>query len=384
MRIAIVHDWLDTWGGAENVLAALLELYPAADLYAIVDFLTETDRARLGRRRIRTSFIQHLPFARSHFRKYLPLMPRAVERFDLSEYDLIISSSHAAAKGAMTGPDQFHICLCYSPARYAWELEGQYLADAGLDRWPLAGLARGTMRRFRQWDLLASKRVDRFVAISDYIARRIERCYGRSSEVIYPPVDVARYPLAATERSPSYLTLSRLVPYKRVDLLMAAFAAMPDRQLVIAGDGPDMRSLAATAPGNVRLLGYVTDAERHRLLATTRAFVFAAEEDFGIAPLEAQACGTPVIAFSRGGAAETLRGLDASAPTAVFFAEQTSAAIRDAVTQFEQSADRITASACRANAQRFDITVFRRRFGDYVSGVFDEFRVKRDRGSAVC
>ena len=384
MRIAIVHDWLDTWGGAENVLAAVLDLYPDGDLYAIVDFLTKADRARLGARRIRTSFIQHLPFARRHFRKYLPLMPRAVERFDLSGYDLIISSSHAAAKGVMTGPNQFHICLCYSPARYAWELERQYLGDAGLDRWPLVGLARRTMRRFREWDLRAAKRVDRFVAISDYIARRIERCYGRVAEVIYPPVDVARYSVAAAERSPYYLTLSRLVPYKRVDLLVAAFADMPERRLVVAGDGPDMHAIAATAPANVRLLGRVTDAERDRLLATARAFVFAAEEDFGIAPLEAQACGTPVIAFCRGGAAETLRGLDAAAPTAVFFAEQTSAAIRDAVIRFEQSANRITASACRANAQRFDIAAFRQRFGDYVSTAFDEFRVARDRESAPC
>ena len=384
MRIAIVHDWLDTWGGAENVLAALLDLYPDADLYAIVDFLTEENRARLGGRRICTSFIQHLPFARRHFRKYLPLMPRAVERFDLSGYDLIISSSHAAAKGAMTGPNQFHICLCYSPARYAWELEHQYLGDAGLNRWPVAGFARRAMRRFREWDLRASKRVDRFVTISAYVARRIERCYGRAAQVIYPPVDVVRYSVAAAERSPFYLTLSRLVPYKRVDLLVAAFAGMPERQLVVAGDGPNMRTLAAAAPANVRLVGRVTDAERDRLLATARAFVFAAEEDFGIAPLEAQACGTPVIAFCRGGAAETLRGLDAPAPTGVFFAEQTSAAIRDAVIRFEQSADRITASACRANAQRFDIAAFRQRFGDYVSTAFDEFRAARDRESAPC
>ena len=384
MRIAIVHDWLDTWGGAENVLATLVDLYPDADLYAIVDFLTAADRARLGGRRIRTSFIQHLPFARRHFRKYLPLMPRAVERFDLSGYELIISSSHAAAKGAITGPDQLHICLCYSPARYAWELERQYLADAGFDRWPMAGLARRTMRRFREWDLLASKRVDRFVAISAYIAQRIERCYGRSADVIYPAVDVDRYALGAAERSPFYLTLSRLVPYKRVDLLLAAFAEMPERQLIVAGDGPDMRALAAAAPANVRLLGRITDAERDHLLATARAFVFAAEEDFGIAPLEAQACGTPVIAFCEGGAAETLRGLDAVEPTAVFFAEQTSSAIRDAVIRFERSADRITASACRANARRFDIAAFRKRFGDYVSSAFDEFRAARNHGSAPC
>jgi glycosyltransferase involved in cell wall biosynthesis len=322
--------------------------------------------------------------ARRHFRKYLPLMPRAVERLDLSRYDLIISSSHAVSKGAMTGPHQLHICLCYSPARYAWEHETQYLADAGLDRWPMSSIARRTMARFRQWDLHASKRVDRFVAISDYIARRIKRWYGRTSDVIYPPVDVARYSVAAGDRSSSYLTVSRLVPYKRVDVLMAAFAEMPDRQLVIAGDGPDMKRLAATAPPNVRLLGHVTDAERHRLLASARAFVFAAEEDFGIAPLEAQACGTPVIAFGQGGSTETLRGLDTGAPTAVFFGEQTPAAVRDAVIQFERCADRIRASDCRANAQRFDVTVFHRRFGDYVSSVFDEFRGKRDRGPAAC
>jgi glycosyltransferase involved in cell wall biosynthesis len=383
MRIAIVHDWLDTWGGAENVLAALLDLYSNADLYAIVDFLSETDRARLGSRRIRTSFIQQLPYARRHFRKYLPLMPRAVERFDLSAYDLIISSSHAAAKGAMTGPNQLHICLCYSPARYAWEHEQQYLSDAGLDRWPLAGVARRTLRRFREWDLRAAKRVDRFVAISVYIARRIERCYGRSAEVIYPPVNVARYSVA-TQRSSFYLTLSRLVPYKRVDLLVAAFADMPARELIIAGDGPDMRAIAAAAPANVRLLGHVTDAERDRLLATARAFVFAAEEDFGIAPLEAQACGTPVIAYCRGGAAETMCGLDAPVPTGVFFSEQTSAAICEAVTRFEQSAERITASACRANAERFDVAAFRQHFGDYVSDAFNEFRAARDRRSVPC
>jgi glycosyltransferase involved in cell wall biosynthesis len=384
MRIAIVHDWLDTWGGAENVLAALLGLYPDADLYAIVDFLADSDRARLGERRIRTSFIQHLPLARVHFRKYLPWMPLAVERFDLSAYDLVISSSHAVAKGAMTGPDQLHICLCYSPARYAWEHEQQYLTGAGLDRWPLAGLARRTMRRFREWDVLAAKRVDRFVAISEYIARRIERCYGREADVIYPPVDVSRYSISSAPRSRSYVTLSRLVPYKRVDLLVTAFADMPERELVVAGDGPDMRALADAAPANVRLLGLVTDAKRDQLLASARAFVFAAEEDFGIAPIEAQACGTPVIAFSSGGSAETLRGLDASDPTAVFFAEQTSAAIRDAVLRFEQSADRITASACRANAQRFDIAVFRQRFGGYVSTAFDEFRAARGRRAAPC
>jgi glycosyltransferase involved in cell wall biosynthesis len=384
MRIAIVHDWLDTWGGAENVLAVLLDLYPAADLYATVDFLSETDRGRLGNHRVRTSFVQNLPFARNHFRKYLPWMPRAVEGFDVRGYDLIISSSHAVAKGVVTGADQLHICLCYSPARYAWEHEARYLADAGLDWWPLAALARRSMRRFRNWDFGAAQRVDRFVAISEYIAARIERCYGRSAQVIYPPVNVRPEPAAASERAAFYLTLSRLVPYKRVDLIVAAFADMPERELVVAGDGPGLRALVSSASANVRFVGRVGDAERDDLLSSARAFVFAAEEDFGIAPLEAQAFGTPVIAFSRGGAAETLRGLDTLDPTAVFFTEQTPAAIRDAVILFERSADRIKADACRANAWRFETAVFKQRFGDFVGNAWNEFRAGRNNGAARC
>jgi glycosyltransferase involved in cell wall biosynthesis len=384
MRIAIVHDWLDTWAGAENVLAVLLDLYPEADLFTIVDFLDAEHRARLGTREIRTSFIQNMPSARTHFRKYLPFMPRAVEGFDLGRYDVIISNAHAAAKGVVTGQHQLHICLCYSPARYAWEHEEKYLADARLDRWPVASLARRSMRRFREWDFRAAQRVDRFVAISEYIARRIERCYGRSAEVIYPPVDVGRFSFAGAGRSAFYLTLSRLVPYKRIDLIVAAFATMPERTLVVAGYGPDMAALAAAAPPNVRFAGHVTDTERERLLATARAFVFAAEEDFGISPLEAQACGTPVIALGRGGAAETLQGLDGPRPTAVLFAEQTSAAIREAVIEFERSSDRIKPEACRANAQRFDIATFRRRFGGYVSAAFEEFRLAGNKGRARC
>jgi glycosyltransferase involved in cell wall biosynthesis len=377
MRIAIVHDWLDTWGGTENVLATLLEIYPDADLYAVVDFFTEAHRRRLGARPIRTSFIQRLPFARRHFRKYLALMPLAVEQFDLSGYELVISSSHAVAKGVLTGADQLHVCLCYSPARYAWDLEQVYLASAGLDGGPLSWLARRILRRFRSWDMRAAVRVDRFVAISDYIARRIEKCYHRSADVIYPPVDVARYAVSSAPRAPFYLTLARLVPYKRIDLLAQAFAGMPERQLVIVGDGPDRGRIAAGASANVTLVGHIADDERDRLLASARAFIIVAEEDFGIAPLEAQACGTPVIAYSRGGVAETVRGLDSPHPTGAFFGEQSVASIREAVTAFEQSADRITARACRVNAERFAPEIFRRRFADYVAAALDEFRAGR-------
>ena len=377
MRTALIHDWLDTWGGGENVLAALVALYPEAELFALVDFLSDAHRARLGRKPIRTSFIQRLPFARRHFRKYFALMPLAVERFDLSPYELVISSSHAVAKGVRTHSGQLHICLCHSPARYAWDLERQYLAQTGLDHGALGWLARLQLARFRRWDLRASTRVDRFVAISEYIARRIRNCYRRDADVIYPPVDVPAAHAGGAPRESFYLTVSRLVPYKRVDLLVQAFSTMPDRQLIVAGDGPEMKKLARLATPNVRLLGAVDDAHRDRLLRTARAFVFAADEDFGIAPLEAQALGTPVIAFGRGGSAETIRGLDAAAPTGVLFAEQSAAWIADAIVQFEASAHRITAASCRANAERFSRETFNRRFSAYVTDALAQHRSER-------
>lgn len=379
MRTAIIHDWLDTWGGGESVLAELLRLYPDADLFAIVDFFPDRYRQRLNGIHARTSFIQHLPLARKHFRKYFPLMPRAVESFDLSRYDLVISSSHAVAKGARTTANQLHICLCYSPARYAWDLQEQYLEQMGLDRGPIAWLIRKQLDRFRRWDLSSSARVDSFVAISEAIAQRIRTSYGRHADIIHPPVDIAALQAASPgNRQPAregfYLTVSRLVPYKRVDLIVDAFSAMPERALVVVGDGPELVRIAKRARGNVRLLGQVDDAQRNHLYAAARAFVFAAEEDFGIAPLEAQACGTPVIAFGRGGSLETIRGLDAAQPTGVFFDAQSAAAIGAAVERFERSETRISDAACRANAQRFSANVFRERFAAYVERAILAFR----------
>jgi glycosyltransferase involved in cell wall biosynthesis len=302
-------------------------------------------------------------------------MPQAVEQFDLSSYELVISSSHSIAKGVRTSPAQLHICLCFSPARYAWDLRSQYLAQTGLDRGLLGWLARAQLARFRRWDLRASAGVDRFVAISEYIAERIRNCYRRDADVIYPPVDVPEVKDNAPRES-FYLTVSRLVPYKRVDLLVKAFNAMPERQLTVAGDGPEMKKLARIAGPNVRLLGAVDDARRDQLLRSARAFVFAADEDFGIAPLEAQAHGTPVIAFGRGGSAETIRGLDAAVPTGVLFDEQTIVAISAAVAQFESSAHRISAAACRDNAERFSRRTFNERFSAYVTDALARHRVQ--------
>ena len=381
MRIAIVHDWLDTWGGAELALEQLLALYPGADLFALVDFMPANDRARLEAASIRTSFIQHLPFAHSAFRRYLPLFPRAIERFDLASYDLVLSSSHAVAKGVRTTPAQLHICYCYTPMRYAWDLQDQYLLQVGLHRGIRGRVVRRTLARLRAWDRASSRRVDHFVAISNAISERIRRCYDRESTVIYPPVAIsAPTPEASRDRSPAgpYVTVSRLVPYKRIDLIVAAFQLLPDRELVVIGDGPERGRIAAAAGPNVRLLGRTTDDVRDRWLAEARAFVFAADEDFGIAPLEAQASGVPVIAYGRGGALETICGLDTTSPTGVFFPTQTRESIAGAVREYEAIAARISAAACRANAARFSTARFRSEFSEFVASRLAEHHRARD------
>ncbi len=300
-RIAVVHDWLVTYAGAERVLEQILRCYPEADLFSLVDFLPEGGRGFILDKPVTTSFVQGLPFARKKYRAYLPFMPLAVEQFDLSGYDLVISSSHAVAKGVLTGPDQLHLCMCYSPIRYAWDLQHQYLRESGLDRGLKGWMAKALLHYIRLWDTRTANGVDGFIAISGYIARRIRKAYRRESTVLYPPVDVADFPLRR-EKEDFYVTASRMVPYKKVDLIVEAFSSMPDKRLVVIGDGPDLAKVRAKAGPNVELLGFASADVLRDHLQRARAFVFAAEEDFGIAPLEAQACGTPVIACGRCGA----------------------------------------------------------------------------------
>lgn len=341
MKVAIVHDWLVTYAGAERVLREMLTLYPQADLFAVVDFLGDADRERLLGKHAQTTFIQGLPWARKKYRGYLPLMPLAIEQLDLSAYDLVLSSSHAVAKGVLTGPDQLHLCMCYSPIRYAWDLQHQYLSESGLDHGAKGWLAKIILHYLRLWDSRTASGVDSFIAISHYIGRRILKTYRRSSSVIYPPVDVAEFPLCR-DKEDFYVTASRMVPYKKVDLIVEAFNAMPDKRLVVIGDGPGFAKVKAAA--NVELVGFADQDVLRDTLQRARAFVFAAEEDFGIAPVEAQACGTPVITFGKGGALETVRGLGLvdEKPTGLFFAEQSVPAIVEAVGRFEREGTAIT------------------------------------------
>jgi glycosyltransferase involved in cell wall biosynthesis len=373
VKIALVHDWLVTYAGAERVLEQMLALYPDSDLYSLIDFLPETERQFLGGRPVHTSFLQRVPGMLGNYRRFLPLMPLAIERFDLSAYDLVLSSSYAVAKGVLTGPDQPHLCMCYSPARYAWDLQHQYLRETGLDRGIKGVLARWMLHRFRLWDARTASGVDRFIAISHFIARRIWRSYRRESTVIYPPVDVAGF-TPAGGREDFYVTASRLVPYKRVDLIVEAFGAMPQRRLVVIGDGPESRRVRARGKPNVQFLGQQPFEGLRDHLRRARAFVFAAEEDFGIAPLEAQACGTPVIAFGRGGVRETIFDLESAAPTGVFFAEQSVESVVQAVERFEREGQEISADACRENALRFGPERFRREFADIVNETYNGYR----------
>jgi glycosyltransferase involved in cell wall biosynthesis len=376
MRAAIIHDWLDTWGGGELCLEQVLALFPNGSLYALVDFLGNDFRSRIGGRHARTSFLQHLPASRRVFRNCLPLFPRAVESLDVSGHDLLISVSHAVAKGVRKRPGQLHVCYCLSPIRYAWDLREQYLQQVGLGGGPAGWATRRALDRIAAWDRAASLRVDRFVAISEHIRQRIQRCYDRDADVIYPPVTLPAFDATPRTRS-RYVTVSRLVPYKRIDLIAAAFARLPDRELIIVGEGPERPRVEAAAGPNVKLLGLTDDATRDAVLADARAFLFAAEEDFGIAPLEAQAAGVPVIAYGRGGVRETIRGLDDREPTGVFFDAQTPEAVADAVLRFEANEARFDAATCRRNAERFSVERFRREFAAHVEARYAEFRAKR-------
>jgi glycosyltransferase involved in cell wall biosynthesis len=361
MRVAIVHEWLVTYAGSEKVLRAMLSIFPEADLYCLVDALPEERRDWLVGHRLQTSFLQRMPGVGRYYRYLLPFMPIAVEQFDLSSYDVVISNSHAVAKGVLTAGDQLHICYCYTPMRYAWELQHQYLAEAHLDAGLKSLVARWMLHKSRLWDLRTSNSVDQFVACSHYIARRIQKAYRRDAVVIYPNVAVDDFALCET-KSDYYVTCSRMVPYKKINLIVETFASMPERRLIVIGDGPQYNELLALAPPNVTLLGSQPHDVLMHHLQHAKAFVFAAEEDFGIAPIEAQACGTPVLAYGKGGATETV----IDGVTGYLFEEQTQESISKVVDRFERSADRFRASDIRKHACTFSEAVFKQQFYDFV------------------
>lgn len=366
MKIAIVCEWLVTYAGSERLLEQILQCFPDADLFAVVDFIPPDQRVFLQNKTVKTTFIQKIPFAKSRYRAFLPLMPLAIEQLDMSNYDLVISNSHAVAKGVITGPDQIHISMVCSPMRYAWDLQHQYLAETGLQKGIKGLVAKLFLHRLRQWDQRTANGVDHFLAISNYIARRIWKTYRREADVIYPPVDTTSF-IPASHREDYYLTASRFVPYKKIDLIVEAFAEMPDKKLIVIGDGPDFKKIKSKASKNIELLGYQPTKTLIQYMQGAKAFLFAAEEDFGIIPLEAQACGTPVIAYGKGAALETIRGMDQENPTGIFFNEQKTASVIQSVREFENNYAQFTVNNCTNNAAQFAPDKFREKFKNFVS-----------------
>lgn len=378
MKVAIVHDWLVTYAGAERVLEQMLKVFPEADLFSLIDFLPAGKRGFIQDKPVNVSFIQRLPRAEKSYRNYLALMPLAIEQFDFSGYDIVVSSSHAVAKGVITGPDQLHLCMCYSPIRYAWDLQHQYLREAGLVKGVKAWVARWMLHKVRIWDVRTANGVDKFIAISEFIKRRIDKVYRRDSVIIYPPVYVDDFKREGVVKEAFYMTSSRMVPYKRIDLIVSTFTQrFPDKRLVVIGDGPDFEKISALAGPNVTLLGYQEFSVLKDHLSKAKAFIFAAEEDFGIAPLEAQAAGTPVIAFGKGGALETIRGLGSEKPSGCFFDEQTIDSLAQAVACFEENAAAMTPVNCIENADRFGDARFRQEFEVFVKAEYEKWRALR-------
>lgn len=360
MKVALVHDWLNQVGGAEDVLDALVDLYPEAPLFTSL-YWREKMPSHLAERRIQTSFIDRLPWARRRQQLYLPLYPMAFEHFDFGDFELVISNKSGFCHGIVTGPETLHICYCLTPTRYVWRYH-QYAEQENLSR-PVRLLLQPFLTSLRQWDRLAADRVDHFVAISEEVRRRIAKVYRRSSTIIYPPVDTGRFE-PATKIDDYYLFVGRLVPYRRIDLLIKAFNRM-GRPLVVAGSGRDRARLEATAGPTISFMGYVPDDELPDLFARSRAFVFPGEEDFGIAPIQAMASGRPVIAYARGGALETV------APGAgLLFAEQSVAAIIKAVESFDTEA--ISPASIRRHAEKFDVQVFNQRMTEFVERKLEE------------
>ena len=374
-RVAIVHDFLYTYAGAERVLEQLVALFPHADLFSLFDFLPDHLRGFIRNKPVKTSFIQRMPFARKRHRLYLPLMPLAIEQLDMSQYDLVISSSYIAAKGVLTRSDQMHICYCHTPARYAWDMQATYLSQGGFIGTGLvknAGsfVARAILHYIRNWDVRSANNVDHFITNSDYVGRRVKKLYQRAATTVHPPVNTDQFTLQETKED-YFVTASRMVPYKRIDLIVDAFTKMPNRRLIVVGDGPEMKRIRANAGPNIRFTGHEPAERLVRHIQLAKAFIFAAEEDFGIAPVEAMACGTPVIAYGRGGVIESV----VEGKSGVFFNTQTPESLIAAVEKFESQ--KWNAVAIRKQAERFSLENFRRKLMHNICQHWNSFKVEK-------
>ena len=380
-NVAIIHDWFsgEFKGGAEKVLKEIeqiiVENKSYYEIYCLVNHLNKKHKFNKGKI-INTSFIQNLPFSKKHFHKYLPLFPLAIEQIDLREFDLIISSSHAVAKGVITSPDQLHISYIHSPMRYAWDQMHVYLESSSYMKSKINILVRIILQDLRKWDYLSSVRIDKLVSNSNFTAKRIKKYWGRNSSVIHPPVDTKKFS-PRKSRSDFYLSVSRLVPNKRIDLLVKAFNQL-SFPLIIVGSGPEKKKLMKIAKNNISFLNYQDDLSIKNLMETCRAFVYTGIEDFGIAPVEAMAAGAPIIAFKKGGILDTVKCINSEAKiaTGILFDEQNDKVIRDCINYFEEKKIWLEFSNEDIHlwAQNFSIDIFKKKFANLIFNSIEGFK----------
>lgn len=370
MKVAIVQEWLVTVGGSDKVVKAILDVFPDADIYTLVAKKEVCDELGIPWEKVHTSFIQKMPLGTKKHRAYLPLFPFAIEQFDLRGYDVVISSSHCVAKGVLTKADQLHICYCHSPIRYCWDMYNEYLEESHLDKGFKSWLVRLMLHPIRQFDAIAGSRVDYYISNSDYVGQRIRKTYRRKATTIHPNIDISNFELC-NDKQEYYLASSRLVAYKKIDTIIEAFNQMPDKKLVVIGGGPNLEAYRKLAKDNVTVMGYQPFDMLKDKMQHAKAFVFAADEDFGMIPIEAQSCGTPVIAYGHGGSLETVNG----GKTGLFFYEQTPEAIVEAVNKFESMGSQPFAPAdCRQWAEGFSEERFKREIKEFVEEKYEEFK----------
>lgn len=370
MKVAIVQEWLVTVGGSDKVVKAILDVFPDADIYTLVAKKEVCDELGIPWEKVHTSFIQKMPLGTKKHRAYLPLFPFAIEQFDLRGYDVVISSSHCVAKGVLTKADQLHICYCHSPIRYCWDMYNEYLEESHLDKGFKSWLVRLMLHPIRQFDAIAGSRVDYYISNSDYVGQRIRKTYRRKATTIHPNIDISNFELC-NDKQEYYLASSRLVAYKKIDTIIEAFNQMPDKKLVVIGGGPNLEAYRKLAKDNVTVMGYQPFDVLKDKMQHAKAFVFAADEDFGMIPIEAQSCGTPIIAYGHGGSLETVNG----GKTGLFFYEQTPEAIVEAVNKFEAMGSQPFAPAdCRQWAEGFSEERFKREIKEFVEEKYEEFK----------
>jgi glycosyltransferase involved in cell wall biosynthesis len=381
VKVALVHDWLTGMRGGERVLEVLCQLYPEADLYTLLHVKNRLSDVIEGMR-IKTSFVQRLPMVSKYYRYYLPLFPTAVEQFDLRGYDLILSSSHCAAKGILPMPGSLHISYCHTPMRYVWDVHYDYFKDSGKG---LKNFLAAAMSNYlRIWDVTSSQRVDEFIANSRFVQQRIKKYYRRESVVIHPPVKGDYFqPSKSAKEGDYFLMVTAFVPYKRVDLAVEAFSRT-GKSLLIVGDGHGMGNLKKGAGKNIEFLGWQGDEKIREYYQGCRALIFPGKEDFGITPVEAQACGKPVIAYGEGGALETIRPFPGERPTGVFFEQPTAESLIGAVHLFERNRDRFDPQAIRNHALLFDHKTFREKIRSFVEEKYRAYHPSSVRGETPC